>query len=186
MASAAELRNDVARAQEALLAAQAKLDEANEVAWAARKAESDAREAQREQAIQDDTDEAGYYGTSEDLAKVHEAGYILPLGKDYSKVNVLASDTFPFGGRKWMENATVYVMSKPERTRPTRAFVGSSGTNEHGEWAIGNVWKCYHDQTGANLGTYTVVGIVQYGTQGQVIKVVGEVPTTKLSLSVFK
>lgn len=173
---------DLTTAQANLAAAQADLDAAKAVVDAARRADYEARmTARADRNVAADTDAF----VDPNPGRHHRADYILPLGAEYAKSNVLDPDTFAFGGAQWTANSTVYVMSKPERTRPTRAFM-SGGGGVGDDWRIGNVWECHHDQTGANLGTYTVVGIVVYGTDGQVIRTVGEVPATKLSVSVFK
>ena len=61
---------------------------------------------------------------------------------------------------------------------------GGGGGND--DWDIGNTWTCRHDQTGAKLGDYTVVGVVLYDGEGNVARVIGEVPSAKLAGAVFK
>lgn len=90
------------------------------------------------------------------------------------------TDGLPYAdGGDW-----AYIMSKASRTRPTRAFVSSGQLGD--EWRIGNTHRARHDQTGANLGDYTVVGIVVYDRNGDVLVTVGDIPTTLLSVCVFK
>lgn len=179
-------RATVADARANLDAANAVLADAMSAYDNAAAVERNLRNDARQQAVIDAPKDGYYHTDGYGQHRYHRADYILPLGVGYAKVNVLDPDSFPFDGRGWVANGTVYIMSKPERTRPTRAFISSGLSTDQGDWAIGNVWECRHDQTGANLGTYTVVGIVQYGTDGQVIRTEGEVPTTKLSASVFK
>lgn len=74
----------------------------------------------------------------------------------------------------------LYILSKPERTRPTR--VVSSAGLVGDRFAIGKTNTYRHDQTWAKLGDYTTVGIVNTVTG----KSEGEVPNRVLALSVFK
>jgi len=115
-----------------------------------------------------------------------EAPYILPLGRNYGKCNPLKPDTFPFGGSDWLKGDSVFVLERLDKSRngPSRIVIGSG--YGYASWRIGNEWTCRHDQTGAKLGEYRVVGIVVYDEQGQVARVEGNVPDKALSAAVFK
>jgi hypothetical protein len=169
------LEQNVADAEAALAAARAEVRATERIAYNIRQAERAASAV----ALPDSA------FIDEQPGRRHQADYILPLGEEYSKVNVLDPDSFPFGGPEWMVGSVVYVMAKPERTRPTRVFI-SGGGSVGADWRIGNVWRCRHDQTNALLGTYTVVGIVVYGADGEVIRTVGETPNVKMAAAVFK
>ena len=171
MATIQELQREVDEAQ-------ARLDSAKADADAARHAEYVEGLRQRIEASK------AVNLFSENPSHQGVAPYILPLGEGYADVNPLDPESFPFGGPDWLRGSVVYVMSKPERTRPTRVFISSGLCGE--SWNIGNSWTCRHDQTGRKLGTYTVVGIVLYDADGQVLRTEGEVPNRKLSGAVFK
>lgn len=113
------------------------------------------------------------------------ASYILPMGQDVCPggMNPLDPATSPFG-TKWLMGGSFVVLSKPDRTRPTRIVFSSGPPSD--DWKIGATWDCRHDQTGARLGTYTVVGVVLYDDQGRVARVAGEVPNRRIMTAVFK
>ena len=73
-----------------------------------------------------------------------------------------------------------YILQKPERTRPTR-IVMSAGDLGPG-FALDTWHDFYHDQTGAQLGRYQVVGIARY----DIGQMVGDVPDRALAYAVFK
>jgi hypothetical protein len=158
--------------------AQAKLDEAQAVADEARRVEYRTRNqaaldnilASPDSRFISETDRGGV------------APYILPFERG-DMFNPMDPTTSPFG-QDWLAFDAAYIMSKPERTRPTRVFVSSGLLSE--SWNIGNTWECRHDQTGTKLGDYTVVGIVFYDADGNVARTVGNVPDRKLAPAVFK
>lgn len=69
------------------------------------------------------------------------------------------------------------ILQKPGRTRPTRVAT-SFGAAE----TLGSQLECYHDQTGAYLGRYTVVGFHVFETGERA----GIVPDRKFNHSVYK
>jgi hypothetical protein len=114
------------------------------------------------------------------------ADYILPLGRDYEGINPFDPSTFPFGGAEWAANGVAYLLKKDERTRPTRLVFSGGGMVDTDRWGIGAQWDCRHDQTGARLGNYTVVGIVIYDGEGNVARYEGDVPDRRIKGAVFK
>jgi hypothetical protein len=73
-----------------------------------------------------------------------------------------------------------YILQKPERTRPTRIVMSSGDLGN--EFALDSWHVFRHDQTGALLGRYQVVGIARY----DIGQMVGDVPNRMLAYSVFK
>lgn len=112
-----------------------------------------------------------------------EAAYVLPFGREYSKWNPLDPDSHPFG-KSWLAMSSALIVKKDERTRPTR-IIHSSGLPSDND-RIGNRWTYRHDQTNHLLGDYEIVGIVVYGSDGEVALKAGNVPTTKMSLNTYK
>jgi hypothetical protein len=110
---------------------------------------------------------------------MNDTFHIAPLD---DRFHPLLPETAQFG-QGWMGGSVAYIMSKPERTRPTRVLISSgvlSGV------AIGHMAAVRHDQTGALLGRYTVVGVVEYDALGEVARVEGDVPDRKMAAAVFK
>lgn len=157
-------RNEVAIAREALAAAQANLDAATDAAADVARTAADGTVVGR-------TD-ASFFATDPKWAS--RDAIVLPTGEKGRIAELPYADAGDWA----------YIMSKPERTRPTRAFLSCGDMGD--AWNIGNTHTARHDQTGARLGDYTVVGIVIYGRDGQVLRTVGEVPTTMIAVSVFK
>lgn len=98
---------------------------------------------------------------------------ILPTGESMNP-------RYPGTATYWDKEQVAYVLFKlsDERTRPTRV-VTSFGS---ADLRIGDEADFYHDQTGAQLGRYMVVGIADYRT----MTFKGEVPDRALKHSVFK
>lgn len=98
---------------------------------------------------------------------------ILPTGKSLNPAR-------PEGADYYDPNLVAYVMFKlnDERTRPTRVITS------HGvaTWNLGEKYSLYHDQTGAFLGDYEVVGIADFALG----YAVGDIPDRMLKHSVFK
>lgn len=90
------------------------------------------------------------------------------------------ADGTPKSAEYFDEGQVAYIMSKPERTRPTRVLTSFGDLGP--AWAIGTTHTLRHDQTWAKLGTYTVVGIATFRSGSKV----GEVPNRALSHAVFK
>lgn len=74
---------------------------------------------------------------------------------------------------------TAYVMFKlnDARTRPTRVL-----TSFGAMWKLDEVVELFHDQTGAQLGTYKVVGIHDFRSG----EMAGNVPDSKIKHAVLK
>lgn len=87
---------------------------------------------------------------------------------------------YPQSGTYYDEGQTAYVLFKTSeaRTRPTRVYTsyGDLGLK------IGSVIDLYHDQTGAQLGTYRVSGIHHFGSG----EMAGEVPDIRIKHCVAK
>jgi len=113
------------------------------------------------------------------------ADYVLPFGREYGKWSALDPESHPFG-KQWLGQSSALICKRldQDRTRPTR-IIHTSGV-AGGKDRIGNVWEYRHDQTGARLGEYEIVGVVVYGSDGSVALVAGDVPATKMSLSTYK
>lgn len=107
---------------------------------------------------------------------------VLPFGKDAGKWNAADVEGAYFG-KSWLAGMTSLICKKDERTRPTR-IVFTSGLE--GDRYLGNSFDARHDQTGARLGYYTVVGFVEYDSEGEVLREAGDVPDMKLAQSTFK
>lgn len=115
-----------------------------------------------------------------------EKGYVLPFGREYSKWNVTDVENHPFG-QAWLTGMMGLICKRIDvpRNRPSRVIF-ASGSQPAADDRVGNSFIARHDQTNAFLGEYEVVGIVVYGTNGNVVRIVGEVPSAKLSLNTYK
>jgi hypothetical protein len=118
------------------------------------------------------------------------ADYILPYGREYSKWNPMDPTSHCFG-RDYMAGMIAVVLKRidqPRKAAATRVIVGA-GSEVYNDWKIGNVWRIRHDQTGAALGTYEVVGEVTYARNedgdAAVRDAIG-VTDMKLSVACFK
>jgi hypothetical protein len=102
-----------------------------------------------------------------------ETVWVLPTA---TKINPAA----PQSATYYDPDQVAYVMRRMDvpRTRPT-CVATSFGT---ADGKIGDRWVFIHDQTGARLGEYEVVGIAIFKT-GETI---GEVPNANINHRVFK
>lgn len=88
---------------------------------------------------------------------------------------------YPQGSPYYEKDLVVYVMFKTTdaRTRPTRVL---TSWGPLAGWTLGTLHDLYHDQTGAQLGRYRVVGVKDFASGEQA----GDVPDYKIKHSVFK
>lgn len=115
---------------------------------------------------------------------------ILPYGQGYPKWNPMEPLEHPFGAGYMSDSIAVVLkrVDQPRKAAATRVIVGA-GSEMYEGWTIGNVWKLRHDQTGAILGTYEVVGEVTYAEDEDELTVVRDaigVTDMKLKVSCFK
>ena len=98
----------------------------------------------------------------------------LPTGESMNPAN-------PQGATYYDIGQTAYVLWKvnDNRTRPTRVFT-SFGTID--EWKLETRIHLHHDQTGARLGEYRIVGIHHFASGEKV----GLVPDLKIKHCVAK
>lgn len=110
---------------------------------------------------------------------------VLPFGRDYGKWNPRDVENAAFG-KNWLAGSTAIICKRldEQRTRPTR-LVFTSGSPSEGD-KIGSRFMARHDQTNAALGEYEVVGLVMYDQDGNVARIVGDVPNIKFSQSTYK
>lgn len=76
------------------------------------------------------------------------------------------------------EGQTAYILFKDGRTRPTRVYTSFGGFAV----VIGDFMTLYHDQTGAALGRYEVVGIKHFASGESA----GTIPNSKIKHCVAK
>lgn len=109
------------------------------------------------------------YGSSR-----YDAVAALPTGES---INPL----YPQGATYYDPGQTAYVLFKRNeaRTRPTRVF---TSFGNFPEWRLGTVVHMQHDQTGAYLGEYEIVGIHHFGSG----EMAGDVPDIKIKHCVAK
>ena len=114
-----------------------------------------------------------------------ERPYILPFGRGYSKWNPWDVENHEFG-KHWLAGMTAIICKRQdeERSFPTRLVWTSGGPSKSDR--IGNAFLARHDQTGAKLGVYEIVGLVMYDQKGDVLRVEGDVPDRKYSQSTYK
>ena len=116
-----------------------------------------------------------------------ERPYVLPFGKSTPRWNVDDVENFTFG-KDWLGHAIGIVCQRTDvdRTRPSRLiFTSGSGMPADSD-KIGNVFLARHDQTGAKLGVYEIVGLVFWDTDGNPLRKVGNVPDVKYALNTYK
>lgn len=173
-----ELRQNVKDAQEALVAAQ--------------KVEQEARYVEHKTRLQASLDEVmaaadeDFYTKNADAAP--DRPYVLPFGREYGKWDPRDVETSAFG-QDWLAGMTALVCQRidQDRSRPSRVIFTSDATaGLRDSDGIGSVFLARHDQTGAKLGVYKIVGLVIYGTEGEVARVVGDVPAGKYSQNTYK
>lgn len=113
--------------------------------------------------------------------------YILPFGRGYAKFNPLKDGPIHEFGQKWLSNMTALICRRldEKRTRPSR-LIWTSGVNLPDRDKIGQKFTARHDQTGARLGEYEIVGIVQYDIDGNVWRTAGDVPDVKFTQATYK
>ena len=132
-------------------------------------------------------DDAQFYATDEEL-EWSERPYILPFGREYAKWSPFDVDEHPFG-RDWLTGMMGIVVLRTDeaRSRPTRIIFSSSSGVPHKSDKIGQEFLARHDQTGAKLGVYRIVGLVLYSPNGSVARTIGDVGGgSKLSLNTYK
>ncbi len=100
---------------------------------------------------------------------------VLPTGENINPAK-------PAGAPYYAPDLVAYVMFKlnEQRTRPTRVLTSAGLLGP--DWMLDMEHMLYHDQTGAQLGTYKVVGIHDFASG----ETAGDVPDIKMSHSVFK
>ena len=76
------------------------------------------------------------------------------------------------------ESAVLYIMAK-DGGKASRVLMSAGHLGD--KWPVGSVHSLFHDQSGAQMGWYHVVGYVS--AQGHML---GEVPDKSLAMAVFK
>jgi len=111
---------------------------------------------------------------------------VLPFGRDFAKWSPWDTSNAPFG-QAWLGNMVALICKRLDetRTRPTR-LIFCSGSVPRTVDRIGTAFTARHDQTGARLGRYKVVGIAVYDPDGYLGRVVGDVPDVKFACSTYK
>ncbi len=99
---------------------------------------------------------------------------VLPTGSSMNPRNPYSSPFFD-------SRLVVYVMWKTSdaRTRPTRVLTSSGPLPG---WKLNAEFDLYHDQTGAQMGRYKVVGVKHFGSLEQA----GDIPDIAIKHAVFK
>lgn len=99
---------------------------------------------------------------------------VLPVG-------TTLNPRYPQGSTYYDPSLVVYVMFKTSdtRTRPTRVLTSSGPLVG---WTLGSEHDLYHDQTGAQMGRYKVVGVKDFKSGEQA----GDIPDFKIKHAVFK
>lgn len=111
-----------------------------------------------------------------------ERDYVLPYGPP--KVSPFDVEHMPYGADNQL--ALVCTRTDQPRTRPSRLIFTGGGHRPDTLDRIGCSFRARHDQTGALLGTYAIVGIVAYGIGGHIVRIEGSVPDVKLALNTYK
>lgn len=116
-----------------------------------------------------------------------ERPYVLPFGREYGKWNPRDVENHPFG-QSWLGGTLALICQRTDENRsfPTRLIHTSGGPVPSPDDRIGLSFTARHDQTGAKLGVYEIVGIVVYAPDGSVARLVGDVPDRKYSLNTYK
>jgi len=114
--------------------------------------------------------------------------FVLPFGRGFAKFNPMSDEdrlNHAFGP-EWTANSTAIICKKEERQGPTR-LIWSSGLDTRGDSdKIGRRFIARHDQTGAILGQYKIVGLAFFGPDGKLCRTVGDVPSQKFAQSTYK
>jgi hypothetical protein len=99
--------------------------------------------------------------------------FVLPTGEQMNPLH-------PEGAVYFDRGQSVYVLRRLDvlRSRPSRIVTTYGATDT----AVGERVSVFHDQTGAFLGDYEIVGTHNFSTGA----VVGEVPNRLIPQSVFK
>jgi len=99
--------------------------------------------------------------------------FVLPTGEQMNPRHPEGAVYFGFG-------QSAYVLRRQDilRTRPTRVITTYGDTDT----AVGEYVSIFHDQTGAFLGDYQIVGTHNFSTG----EIVGDVPDRMIKQSVFK
>lgn len=99
----------------------------------------------------------------------------LPVGESINPANPDRSH-YAFG-----QGMIGYVLFKLDdnRTRPTRVLTGYGAVPG---WTVGQAIHLHHDQTGAYMGHYKIVGVVDFDT----METAGDVPNIKIKWQVLK
>jgi hypothetical protein len=185
-------KTELELARENVKLAQAQLEAAEAEAEALRRAEYVERITSRFEAMMVLPDEAFYAG---DDARHDVRPYVLPFGTDYPKWNPTGQVEEHGFGETWTANSTAIICTRTDqdRTTPTRLIwtsgmvMPSKGDRVSGD-LIGQRFLARHDQTGAKLGEYVIVGLAFYGPEGgsSPARIVGEVPDRKFGQSTYK
>lgn len=178
-----ELEVAVREAKGAVNAAEAELEyrkgKLNEARAEVRRAETSTRDLE--------------IGTAEDVefAAKSPTGnvrpYILPFGREHGKWNPRDVENAAFG-KSWLSGmyAIICLRTDQARSRPSRLIFSHGNPLREEQDKIGNYFMAKHDQTGAFLGEYRIVGIVAWNADGDVLRVVGDVPDVKYSQNTYK
>lgn len=98
---------------------------------------------------------------------------ILPTGEKLNPAN-------PKGAEYYDERQVAYVVRPIHKEKATRVFTSYGRLSA--DWDVGTIQTCRHDQTGALLGVFEVVGVADFSTGFTE----GDVPDRKLAHGVFK
>jgi hypothetical protein len=99
---------------------------------------------------------------------------VLPVGSSLNPA-------YPQTAEYYADDLVVYVMWKTsdQRTRPTRVLTSYGALSG---WTINSVHELYHDQTGAQMGSYKVVGVKDFKSGEST----GMIPNIAIKHAVFK
>lgn len=184
IATVEDLEQEVRDAQADLNLAQSMLDERKGELAAARQDLYRRRQSERDTRIAEATDEMFYAENP-----THDVrGYVLPFGREYGKWSPWDVDNAPFG-KSWLGGmyGIICLRTDEARTRPSRLIFSSGSPLDRSEFdKIDQRFTARHDQTNAKLGEYTIVGLVIWDADGDVLRVVGDVPDVKYSQNTYK
>ena len=156
---------------------------------AALHAERDREAAKSDRAIRETP--GNEFWAKEPTSRYSVRPYILPFGKGYGKFNphsVEDAANHEFG-QGWLAGMTAIICQRidVEREGPSR-LIWTAGHVMPGNDRdlIGSEFTARHDQTGALLGMYRIVGLALYDRKGVLAVAVGNVPDRKFSQSTYK